>query len=86
MHDANELEKGIIDTLGKLPIPISITPPDESTDDHRYTWQYLEGSGTATSFDAAIDQALHFLIGRLAGSATPGLKWLDWYSHGLHRK
>ncbi len=81
MQEVRVLEQEMVRMLSRLPVPVVVVLPDRDLDGCSYSWRCMEGSGTATSFDGALEQALHFLMGRLAGSALPGFHWLDWYPH-----
>ena len=81
MKDGKDLEREMIQVFARLPIPVVITRLDGGMSGHRYSWHCMEGNGRAVSFNAVVEQALHFLEGRLAGSALPGLCWFDWYPH-----
>lgn len=58
-------EQEMITMLAHLPVPIVITAPGPAGGPYR--WWCLGHQGTATSLSRALEQALHYLIGRLAG-------------------
>jgi hypothetical protein len=59
------IEQDMIQMLRNLPIAVVVTNRTDAGQE-RYIWQCLEGVGTATSLTDAANQALCFLIGRIA--------------------
>lgn len=64
---SRDVEQEIIQALRNLPIAIVVTR--KTNEEHTwYIWQCLEGSGTAIDLARAMNNALHFLIGRIGHS------------------
>ncbi len=53
-------EQDVIEVLRNLPVAIIIIRPDGEQE--WYVWQCVESNGTAPTFAAAVNQALHALF------------------------